>query len=48
MGSEVYSQTITNSNKSTINISQLSKGVYFWEMIDNNGFEGKGKIVIIN
>jgi hypothetical protein len=47
MGNEVYRQLINNQNLTTINISDLSNGVYFWEMSDTNGAVGKGKVVVI-
>ena len=35
LGQEVYTQPITNPNQTTINISQLSNGVYFYQLINN-------------
>jgi len=44
MGREVYTQAINNSTQSTINISQLSNGVYFYQL--TNGVDTyRGKIV---
>jgi len=44
LGRAVYSQPINNSTQSTINISQLSNGVYFYQL--SNGKETwRGKVV---
>jgi len=47
LGQQVYTQAIINPNQTTINVSQLSNGIYFWEMKTNHGIEGQGKIVIV-
>ena len=36
LGQEVYTQAITNPNQTTINVSQLSNGVYFYQFTKNN------------
>src|ERR1035437_2724792 len=46
-GREIYYQSKSNSTLSTIDISKWNDGVYYWEMISNNGIEGKGKIAVI-
>ena len=44
LGQEVYTQAITNPNQTTINVSQLSNGVYFYQL--TNGMETyRGKFV---
>ena len=35
LGQEVYTQAITNPNQTTINVSQLSNGVYFYQLTNN-------------
>jgi len=44
LGNEVYHQAINNSTQSTINISQLSNGVYFYQL-SNNKETVRGKFV---
>ena len=44
LGQEVYTQGITNLNQTTINISQLSNGVYFYQLT-NNTETYRGKFV---
>ena len=44
LGQEVYTQAITNPNQTTIIISQLSNGVYFYQVI-NNKETVRGKFV---
>jgi len=44
LGQQVYTQAITNPNKTTINVSQLSNGVYFYQLI-NNTETYRGKFV---
>lgn len=46
IGKEVYRQTITNSSNSNIDISQLSNGIYFWEVINDKEVMAKGKIAL--
>lgn len=46
-GRKVFSQPIINLNQSSIDISYLSNGIYYWEMTGDKGIEGKGKIAII-
>jgi hypothetical protein len=45
MGREVYHQPINNSTQTTINISQLSDGVYFYQLT-NNTETNRGKFVV--
>jgi hypothetical protein len=45
MGNEVYNQPINNSTQSTINISNLSNGVYFYQ-IRNEKETMRGKFVV--
>src|ERR1035437_1744632 len=44
LGQEVYTQAITNPNQTTITVSQLSNGVYFYQLI-NNKETYRGKFV---
>jgi hypothetical protein len=44
-GETVYSQPLTNSTQSTINITGLSNGIYFYQLIGNEGIQ-RGKLVI--
>lgn len=44
-GREVYTQTITNPSQSTIDISYLNNGVYFYQLT-NNKESFRGKLVI--
>ena len=44
LGQEVYTQAITNPNQTTITISQLSNGVYFYQLT-NNTETYRGKFV---
>ena len=44
LGQEVYTQAITNPNQTTINVSQLSNGVYFYQL-NNNTETYRGKFV---
>ena len=44
LGQEVYTQAITNPNQTTINVSQLSNGVYFYQLT-NNTETYRGKFV---
>jgi len=50
-GREVYSQPSRlnrdNQESTIINVSNLSNGIYYWEMKSNNGIEGKGKLAVI-
>jgi predicted secreted protein len=46
-GRKVYTQSIINPQSTIINISDLSTGIYYWEMMSNQGIEGTGKIVLI-
>jgi len=46
-GRKVYSQAIINQQSSIINVSNLSNGIYYWEIIGEKGIEGKGKIAVI-
>ena len=47
-GRLVYSQDINgNDTKETVNISFLSAGIYFWELLTNNDLGSKGKITIV-
>jgi hypothetical protein len=48
MGREVYSQQISNQQSAIINVSNLTNGIYYWEMISDNTIEGKGKIAIMH
>ena len=47
LGQEVYTQPITNPNQTTITISQLSNGVYFYQLI-NTQETYRGKFVKSN
>jgi len=47
VGRTVYSQPIINSSQSTIDLSYLSNGIYYWETISNNSILEKGKIAVI-
>ena len=44
LGQEVYTQSITNPNQTTITVSQLSNGVYFYKLT-NNKETYRGKFV---
>jgi type IX secretion system substrate protein len=44
LGQEVYHQAIINPNNTTINISQLSNGVYFYQL-SNSKETLRGKFV---
>ena len=44
LGRTVYTQAITNPNQTTINVSQLSNGVYFYQLT-NNKETYRGKFV---
>jgi len=47
-GRKVYATNIIGTDGTqNISISDLSNGIYYWEMISNNGIEGKGKIAVI-
>jgi hypothetical protein len=44
LGQQVYTQAITNPNQTTITVSQLSSGIYFYQL--TNGTEScRGKFV---
>ena len=45
LGQEVYTQAITNPNQTTINVTQLSNGVYFYQLT-NNTETYRGKFVV--
>ena len=45
-GRKVYTQSITNPNQSTIDVSGLSNGIYYWEMIGADKETFRGKFVI--
>ena len=45
LGNEIYHQAINNSNNKTIDISQWSDGVYFYQIINNNETV-RGKFVV--
>lgn len=46
-GRKVYSQPIINQQSTTIDISYLSDGIYYWEMMGDKSIAGKGKLVIM-
>jgi hypothetical protein len=47
-GRKVYATNIIGTDGTqNISISGLSIGIYYWEMISNNGIEGKGKIAVM-
>ncbi len=47
-GRAVLVQTLTGvEGKANVNASDLSKGIYYWEVISNEGVSSKGKIVIV-
>lgn len=46
-GRIVFFQQINNSTQSTIDVSYLSNGIYYWQMVSNNNISDKGKIAII-
>ena len=46
-GRKVYYQTL-NNNDGRVSIDvDLSNGIYYWEVVSENGIEGKGRIAII-
>jgi len=46
LGNSVY-QTKINQIKTTIDLSSLSNGIYFWEVLTDGGIEGKGKVAVM-
>jgi type IX secretion system substrate protein len=47
-GRSVYNAPITGAvGKQNITLSDLCNGVYYWQLISNNGIEGNGKIALI-
>jgi len=46
-GREVYSQQLNYSTQSTINLTKLSNGIYFWKLISGNSISDKGKIAVM-
>jgi len=47
-GRIVYSQSLSGlEGKQTINASNLSRGIYYWEVISNSDISSKGKIIIV-
>jgi len=46
MGNEVYKETI-NGIDNSIDISDLSNGVYFYQVNSEKGIVNKGKFVVI-
>src|ERR1035437_2238722 len=47
-GRIVYTTAISGTEGTQmISVPDLSNGIYYWEMITNNGIEGKGKIAVI-
>jgi hypothetical protein len=47
-GRTVYSSIITSQEGTqSINVSSLSNGIYYWEIVSINGIEGKGKLAVI-
>jgi len=46
LGNEIYHQPINNSSESTIDISQLSNGIYFWQAISDKEILARGKIAV--
>ena len=48
LGRTVYTHNIFNiDGKETISVSDLSSGIYYWEMMSKQGIVGTGKIVLI-
>jgi hypothetical protein len=45
LGRDVYKSTLNGDN--SIDVSNLSDGIYYWEVVSKNGVEGKGKIAVI-
>jgi len=46
-GKLVYSETVNNTNTTTINTSEFTRGVYFYKLVDTSTglIDGKGKVV---
>ena len=47
-GRKVYSQPITNQKQSTIQLNQISNGIYYWKMMSDKEIIGTGKIAIMH
>ena len=46
-GRIIYHHQLSNlSNTEEINISKVSNGMYFWQLISENGIVGNGKMVV--